>query len=74
MNEIAQWIGYGVMVCSAVGVVALILFVLSYVCVTIVNKWIKAMMRAYDLNTLRQTMRKLEAEGKVSKKSGVRND
>ena len=54
--------------------VALILFVLSYVCVTIVNKWIKAMMRAYDLNTLRQTMRKLEAEGRVSKKSGVRND
>ena len=74
MNEIAQWIGYGVMVCSAVGVVALTLFVLSYVCVTIVNKWIKAMMRAYDLNTLRQTMRKLEAEGKVSKKSGVRHD
>jgi len=73
MNEIAQWIGYGVMVCSAVGVAALILFVLSYVCVTIVNKWIKAMMRAYDLNTLRQTMRKLEAEGKVSKKSGVRH-
>ena len=73
MNEIAQWIGYGVMVCSAVGVVALILFVMSYVCVTIVNKWIKAMMRAYDLNTLRQTMRKLEVEGKVSKKSGVRH-
>ena len=73
MNEIAQWIGYGVMVCSAVGVAALILFVLSYVCVTIVNKWIKAMMRAYDLNTLRQTMRKLEAEGKVSKESGVRH-
>ena len=73
MNEIAQWIGYGVMVCSAVGVLALIMFVLSYVCVTIVNKWIKAMMRAYDLNTLRQTMRKLEAEGKVSKKSGVRH-
>lgn len=73
MNEIAQWIGYGVMVCSAVGVVALILFVLSYVCVTIVNKWIKAMMRAYDLNTLRKTMRQLEAEGKVRKKSGVRH-
>jgi len=73
MNEIAQWIGYGVMVCSAVGVVALILFALSYVCVTIVNKWIKAMMRAYDLNTLRKTMRQLEAEGKVRKKSGVRH-
>lgn len=72
MNEIAQWIGYGVMVCSAVGVLALILFVLSYVCVTIVNKWIKAMMRAYDVNTLRKTMRQLEAEGKVSKATGVK--
>lgn len=72
MNEIAQWIGYGVMVCSAVGALALILFVLSYACVAIVNKWIKAMMRAYDLDTLRKTMRLLEAEGKVSKKTGVR--
>ncbi|WP_395605264.1 hypothetical protein [Pseudomonas sp. B16120] len=72
MNEIAQWIGYGVMVCSAVGFLALILFVLSYACVTIVNKWIKAMMRAYDLGTLRKTMRQLEAEGKVSKSTGVK--
>ncbi|WP_095110405.1 hypothetical protein [Pseudomonas sp. Irchel 3E20] len=72
MNEIAQLIGYGVMVCSAVGVLALTLFVLSYVCVTIVNKWIKTMMRAYDLGTLRKTMRQLEAEGKVSKKTGVK--
>ena len=72
MNEIAQLIGYGVMVCSATGVLALTLFVLSYVCVTIVNKWIKTMMRAYDLGTLRKTMRQLEAEGKVSKKTGVK--
>ena len=74
MNELAQWIGYGVMVCSAVGVLALILFVLSYVCVRIVNKWVQAMMRSYDLNTLRKTMRQLEAEGKVSKKLGVRHE
>ena len=73
MNEIAQWIGYGVMVCSAVGALALILFLLSYACVTIMNKWIKAMMCAYDLNTLRKTMRRLEAEGKVSKKTGVQS-
>lgn len=73
MNEIAQWIGYGVMVCAAVGIVALILFVLSYACVTIVNKWIKTMMRAYDLGTLRKTMRQLEAEGKVSKSTGVKS-
>ena len=68
MNEIAQLIGYGVMVCTAVGIVALVLFVLSHVCVKIVNKWIKAMMRAYDLNTLRKTMRQLESEGKVRRK------
>lgn len=73
MNEIAQWICYGAMVCSAVGVLALVLFVLSYACATIVNKWIKAMMRAYDLNTLRKTMRQLEAEGKVSKKPGLQS-
>ncbi|EKT4542781.1 hypothetical protein QEM15_005019 [Pseudomonas putida] len=68
MNEIAQWLGYGVMVCASAALLALVLFVLSYACVVIVNKWIKAMMRAYDLNTLRKTMRQLEAEGKVRKK------
>ncbi len=72
MNEIAQWLGYGVMLCAAVALLAIILFVLSYICVRIVNKWIKAMMYAYDLNTLRKTMRQLEAEGKVSRKTGVR--
>jgi hypothetical protein len=68
VNEIAQWLGYGVMVCAAVGVLAVILFVLSYSCFVIVSKWVKEMMRAYDLNTLRKTMRQLEAEGKVKRK------
>lgn len=68
MNEIAQWLGYGVMICAGSALVALVLFTLSYSCVAIVNKWIKAMMRAYDLNTLRKTMRQLEAEGKVRRK------
>ncbi|MNH38290.1 hypothetical protein D3C79_993010 [compost metagenome] len=72
MNALAMWLGYAVMACAGTALVALVLFALSYVCVTIVNKWIKAMMRAYDLNTLRKTMRQLEAEGKVSKKTGVR--
>ncbi|MCO7634078.1 hypothetical protein NJF54_19850 [Pseudomonas guariconensis] len=71
MNDIALWLGYGVMACAGLALLALVLFVLSYACVAIVNKWIKAMMRAYDLNILRQTMRQLEAEGKVSKKTGV---
>lgn len=72
MNDVAQWIGYGIMVCAAVGIVAITLFVLSYACVTISNKWIKAMMRSYDLNTLRKTMRQLESEGKVKKTTGVK--
>jgi len=68
VNGIAQWLGYGVMVCAAIALLAVILFVLAYTCFVIVNKWIKAMMRAYDLNTLRKTMRQLEAEGKVKRK------
>jgi hypothetical protein len=68
MNEIAQWIGYGVMVAGAIALLALVLFVLSYICVRSVNKWIKSMMYSYDLNTLRKTMRQLEAEGKVKRK------
>ncbi|UWH20881.1 hypothetical protein KW568_17760 [Pseudomonas sp. HD6515] len=72
MNALAMWLGYAVMACAGTALVALVLFALSYACVTIVNKWIKAMMHAYDLNTLRKTMRQLEAEGKVSKKAGVR--
>jgi len=72
INLIALWLGYGVMVCAAVALLALVLFVLSYVCVYSTNKWIKSMMHAYDLKTLRATMRQLEAEGKVSKKPGVK--
>ncbi|MCQ1992497.1 hypothetical protein NNX13_21990 [Pseudomonas sp. Eb3] len=72
MNDLAMWLGYAVMACAGTALVAVVLFGLSYLCVTIVNKWIKAMMRAYDLNILRKTMRQLEAEGKVSKKAGVR--
>ena len=73
IDSIALCLGYGVMAVASVALLAIVLFVLSYICVYIVNKWIKAMMHAYDLNTLRKTMRQLEAEGKVSKKSGVKN-
>jgi hypothetical protein len=69
MDEFAQLIGYGVMASGALALLALVLFVLSYICVRIVNKWIKAMMYAYDLSTLRKTMRQLEAEGKVTRKA-----
>lgn len=68
---IALWLGYGVMVCAAAALLAIVLFVVSYISVRSVNKWIKAMMYAYDLNTLRKTMRQLEAEGKVSRKGKI---
>lgn len=57
MNDIAQLVGYGVMACAGIYVVAVVLFAISYACVQSVN-----------LNTLRKTMRQLEAEGKVRKK------
>lgn len=68
LDTFAQWLGYGVMAAAALALLTLTLFVLSYICVRSVNKWIKAMMYAYDLNTLRKTMRQLEAEGKVKRK------
>lgn len=68
MDDIAMWLGYGVMACAAVGLLALTLFVLAYICVRSVNKGLKAMIYAYDLNTLRKHMRQLEAEGKVRRK------
>ena len=73
LESIALWLGYGVMVCAAAALLTLVLFVLSYACVYSTNKWIKAMMCAYDLNTLRLTMRQLEAEGKVNRKREVKN-
>lgn len=72
IDSIALWLGYGVMVCAAVALLALVLFVLSYVCVYSTNKLINALWKAYDLKTLGKTMRQLEAEGKVSKKPGVK--
>ena len=71
IDSIALCLGYGVMAGAAVAVLAAVLFVLSGVCVYSTNKWIKAMMYAYDLNTLRKTMRQLEAEGKVSRKGKI---
>ena len=73
LESIALWLGYGVMVCAAVALLALVLFVLSYICARSANKGLWALIRSYDLNTLRSTMRQLEAEGKVIRKSEVKN-
>lgn len=72
IDAIALWLGYGVMLVSAVVVLAAMLFVVGTAFAVIANKSLKALMRIYDMKTLRSTMRQLEAEGKVSKKPGVK--
>lgn len=72
MNNIAQWLGYGVMVAGGALIIAAILFFTALACVTFSNKMAKAVRAGWDLKTLRDHMRLLEAEGKVSKKTGVK--
>ena len=71
LNSIALWLGYGSMIVGSVVLLAAVLLLASLSCVVIANRGMKALIRIYDLGTLRKTMRQLEAEGKVSKKSEV---
>lgn len=71
LDSIALWIGYGLMISAAATLIAAMLFVVGCALAAIANKSLKALIRIYDLKTLRATMRQLEAEGKVSKKTGV---
>lgn len=73
IDSIALWLGYGVMLVGGLFVFSAMLFVVGTALAVIANKSLKALMRIYDMKTLRSTMRQLEAEGKVSKKSGVKN-
>ncbi|MBM6442380.1 hypothetical protein JQF37_01900 [Pseudomonas sp. MIL9] len=72
MNDIAQWLGYGVMVAGGALIIAAVLFFTALACVTFSNKMAKALRAGWDLKTLRDHMRQLETEGKVSKKTGVK--
>lgn len=72
LDSIAMWMGYGSMMVGGVALIAAMLFVGGTVIAVIANKNLAALIRIYDLKTLRATMRQLEAEGKVSKKAGVR--
>ena len=73
IDSIALWLGYGVILAGGLFLLSAILFIVCSAIDTIANKSLNALIRIYDLKTLRETMRQLEAEGKVSKKSGVKN-
>jgi len=73
LNAIALWLGYGVMLVGGALLVAAMLFVAGCALAALANKSLQALIRIYDLKTLRATMRQLETDGKVSKKTGVRS-
>ena len=73
LDSIALWLGYGVMLAGG----AVLVLVLLIVAALLLNSKIKLLGKYlqfyWDLKTLRATMRQLEAEGKVSKKAGVKS-
>ena len=73
LDSIALWLGYGVMLVGGLTLVAGLLFFGGLTMAIIANKSLVALVRVYDMKTLRATMRQLEAEGKVRKKAGVKS-
>lgn len=73
IDAIALWLGYGVMLAGGAVMVLLMLIVVALVLNSKINLLGKYLRFLWDLNTLRSTMRQLEAEGRVSKKSEVKN-
>ena len=73
LDSIALWLGCGSMIVGAVLLITSMLFVGGCAFAAVANKSLRALIRIYDLKTLRATMRQLEAEGKVSMKTGVKN-
>jgi len=73
LDSIALWLGYGVMLVGGFTLVAGLLFFVGLTMAIIANKSLGALVRVYDMKTLRATMRQLEAEGKVSKKTEVKS-
>jgi hypothetical protein len=72
IDSIALWLGYGVMIVGGALLVAAMLLAISLVLSAKVNLIGKYLRFHWDLKTLRTTMRQLEAEGKVSKTTGVK--
>lgn len=73
LDSIALWLGYASMIAGGTVLIAAMLFVIGCALAGIANKSLSALIRIYDLKILRATMRQLEAEGKVSMKTGVKN-
>jgi hypothetical protein len=73
LESIALWLDYGSMMVGGLVLTAAMLFFVGTALVVIANKSLAALIRAYDLKTLRSAMRQLEADGKVNKKTGVRS-
>lgn len=73
LNSMALWLGYSSMIVGGALLIAAILFVVGCALAALANKNLRALIRIYDLKALRSTMRQLESEGKVSKKTGVQS-
>ena len=73
IDSIALWLGFGVMLVGGALMLLLMLIATALALNAKINLLGKYLRFLWDLNTLRSTMRQLEAEGKVSKKSGVKN-
>ena len=73
LDSIALWLGYGVMMVGGALLVVAIPLAISLVLSAKVDLIGKYLRFYWDLKTLRATMRQLEAEGKVSRKTGVQS-
>lgn len=72
LDSIALWLGYGSMLVGGSLLVLMMLIVVAVVLNAKINLLSKYLQFYWDLKTLRATMRQLEAEGKLSKTTGVK--
>ena len=73
LDSIALWLGYGVMLLGGAVMVLALLIVAALLLNSKIKLLGKYLQFYWDLKTLRATMRQLEAEGKVSKKTEVKS-
>lgn len=68
IDSIALWLGYGVMTIGGAILVVAALFFVALACANFSNVIGRNLRAGWDLSTLRDQMRQLEAEGKVKRK------
>lgn len=71
LDSIALWLGYGSMIVGGILLVLSALICAAVALGSLIGVTAKNLRNGWDLRTLRKTMRQLEAEGKVSKRSEV---